>query len=129
MQLNTIAADAGMPVGVNRYAPSWKQLASRLGSMLACVLMIMTIAGCSGLGKEIDPTVGWTAERLYKEAKEEISVGNWTQASKLLEKLESRYPHLQAVKTHRVRTLPDDLISRPGPRVVEAFEAVATALR
>lgn len=46
-----------------------------------------------------------------------------------LKKLESRYPHLQAVKAKRVRTLPDDLISRPGPRVVEAFEAVATALR
>jgi outer membrane protein assembly factor BamD len=92
MQLNTIAADAGMSVGVNRNVPTWKQLASRLGTMLACVLMIMTIAGCSGLGKEVDPTVGWTAERLYKEAKEEISVGNWTQASKLLEKLESRYP-------------------------------------
>jgi iron complex transport system substrate-binding protein len=46
-----------------------------------------------------------------------------------LKKLEARYPHLQAVKAHRVRTLPDDLISRPGPRVVEAFEAVASALR
>jgi iron complex transport system substrate-binding protein len=46
-----------------------------------------------------------------------------------LQGLKTRYPHLQAVKTGRVRALPDDLISRPGPRVVEALEAVVAALR
>lgn len=46
-----------------------------------------------------------------------------------LQALKTRYPHLQAVKAGRVRALPDDLISRPGPRVVEALEAVAAALR
>ena len=92
MQLNTIAAESGISVGGVPFAPNWKQMASRLALVLASVLMILAVAGCAGFGKEIDPTVGWTAERLYKEAKEEISVGNWTQASKLLEKLESRYP-------------------------------------
>ena len=43
--------------------------------------------------------------------------------------LKAKYPHLKAVKGDRLRTLPDDLISRPGPRVVEALEAVAAALR
>lgn len=43
--------------------------------------------------------------------------------------LKQKYPHLQAVKAGRVRTLPDDLISRPGPRVVQALEAVGAALR
>jgi iron complex transport system substrate-binding protein len=46
-----------------------------------------------------------------------------------LQALKTKYPHLQAVKSGRVRALPDDLISRPGPRVVEALEAVAAALR
>lgn len=43
--------------------------------------------------------------------------------------LKAKYPHLKAVKGDRLRTLPDDLISRPGPRVVEALEAVAAAIR
>lgn len=46
-----------------------------------------------------------------------------------LEGLKRQYPHLRAVKTQRVRTLPDDLISRPGPRVVEALEAVTRAMK
>lgn len=46
-----------------------------------------------------------------------------------LESLKQRYPFLRAVRSGRVHTLPDDLISRPGPRVVEALEAVEAALR
>lgn len=46
-----------------------------------------------------------------------------------LQALSRRYPHLAAVKSRRVRTLPDDLISRPGPRVVEALDAVGQAMR
>ncbi|WP_445936124.1 outer membrane protein assembly factor BamD [Pigmentiphaga sp. YJ18] len=63
-----------------------------LGLALACLLAFFVLAGCANTGKEPDPTVGWTAERLYKEAKDEMDTGNWTQAAKLLEKLESRYP-------------------------------------
>jgi iron complex transport system substrate-binding protein len=36
--------------------------------------------------------------------------------------------HLAAVKNHRIHLLDDDLISRPGPRLAEALEAVARAL-
>ena len=43
--------------------------------------------------------------------------------------VEGRYPKLRAVKAGRLRTLPDDLISRPGPRVDLALEAVEAALR
>ena len=39
-----------------------------------------------------DPTSKWDAERLYQEAHEEFTAGNWTHARELLEKLESRYP-------------------------------------
>ena len=46
-----------------------------------------------------------------------------------LHTLRGSYPHLRAVKADKLRTLPDDLISRPGPRVVEALEAVSAALR
>lgn len=38
------------------------------------------------------------------------------------------WQHLTAVRTNRVHALDDDLISRPGPRLVAALEAVASAL-
>ena len=39
------------------------------------------------------------------------------------------HPHLKAVQSRHVRTLPDDVVSRPGPRVVEALLAVEAAIR
>jgi len=90
MQLNTPAMQAacgGHPAPARR-----QSLVMRLGVALACLLAVIVLAGCANTGKEPDPTVGWTAERLYKEAKDEMDTGNWTQAAKLLEKLESRYP-------------------------------------
>ncbi|OVZ60845.1 outer membrane protein assembly factor BamD [Pigmentiphaga sp. NML080357] len=79
--------------GNGHRAPArWQGLALRLGYALACVLAAIVLAGCATNTKEPDPTVGWTAERLYKEAKDEMDTGNWTQAAKLLEKLEARYP-------------------------------------
>lgn len=92
MQLNTTAATTGMSAGAASFAATGQHVATRWAAMLASLLLILTVVGCANLGKEIDPTVGWSAERLYKDAKEEISVGNWTQAAKQLERLESRYP-------------------------------------
>lgn len=51
------------------------------------------IAGC-GLGsKEYDDTVGWSAQKLYDEAKDSLNSGNYTLAVKYFEKLEARYPY------------------------------------
>ncbi|NCX44996.1 MAG: outer membrane protein assembly factor BamD [Betaproteobacteria bacterium] len=50
------------------------------------------LAAC-GLGSDgPDPTSGWTAEKLYAEAKAELSAGNLAQATRLFGRLESRYP-------------------------------------
>lgn len=48
-------------------------------------------AGCSGF--VTDETVGWSAEKLYNEAMDEMSSSNWNKAGKLFEKLEARYPY------------------------------------
>ncbi len=52
------------------------------------------LAGC-GILKfgEDDPTTGWTAQRLYEEAKSEMSNGSYDRAISYFEKLESRYPY------------------------------------
>ena len=53
----------------------------------------MLVSGCGLLPKETDETVGWSAQKLYGEAKDSMAGRNWEKAIKLLEKLEARYPY------------------------------------
>jgi outer membrane protein assembly factor BamD len=48
--------------------------------------------GCSSLSGE-DETAGWSAQRLYGEAKDAMASREWAKAIKYLEKLEARYPY------------------------------------
>jgi outer membrane protein assembly factor BamD len=50
-------------------------------------------AGCGWLPKDTDDTAGWSAQRLYGEAKDALNAKNWEKAIKMLEKLEARYPY------------------------------------
>ena len=51
------------------------------------------IAGCGLLPEVKDETAGWSAERLYQEAHEMLTTGNYTRAIKLYDALEGRYPY------------------------------------
>ncbi len=55
--------------------------------------LITTLGGC-GLfsGGSTDKTAGWTAQKLYSEAEDELSAGGYGNAIKLFETLQSRYP-------------------------------------
>ena len=57
------------------------------------LLLSLLFAGCSLLPDLNDETAGWTAEKLYGEAKEAMGDGAYDKAVKLFEKLESRYPY------------------------------------
>jgi outer membrane protein assembly factor BamD len=61
---------------------------------LLVVFLALLLAGC-GLfsGKEDDETAGWSAQRLYGEAKDAMKSKEWAQAVKYFEKLEARYPY------------------------------------
>jgi outer membrane protein assembly factor BamD len=62
---------------------------------LRCILAALALAlsACSVLQSEPpDETKGWSAARLYSEAREEASIGNYEKAVSHYEKLESRYP-------------------------------------
>ncbi len=48
---------------------------------------------CALFPGEVDETRGWSASKLYAEARSELSEGNYQSAIKLYEKLESRYPY------------------------------------
>lgn len=43
--------------------------------------------------EEVDETKGWSANKLYTEAKSELNDGNYEKAIKYYEKLEARYPY------------------------------------
>src|SRR5256885_4744237 len=61
-----------------------------LRSVLAA--LFFALVGCSGLSTK-DETQGWSAERLYGEAKDSMSSRDWAKAIKYLEMLQARFPY------------------------------------
>ena len=59
---------------------------------LAILLMLTSLAGCGWLPGEYDETKDWSVDKIYSEAKEAMSDGNYERAIKLFEKLQARYP-------------------------------------
>lgn len=59
-----------------------------------CAVSIATalLAGCSLLPEKIDETRGWSAQRLYSEARSSRNEGNYKTALEYLDKLQARYP-------------------------------------
>lgn len=55
---------------------------------VSAVLLVLTLVGCGTTPKDVEST--WSAEKLYAEAKEEASIGNYERAGKLYERLEGR---------------------------------------
>ena len=57
------------------------------------LFLALCLSACGLLPEQIDETRGWSANKLYSEAKSEIGDGNYEKAIKLYEKLESRFPY------------------------------------
>jgi len=64
----------------------------RQGLAVFGLLAVLLAAGCGSIKPEQDKTAGWSADRLYQDAKAEMTAGNWTDARKRLEAVEARYP-------------------------------------
>ena len=58
---------------------------------LAVLAAVLLVAACAGTTE--DETAGWSAEKLYSEAKDAMASNNWQTAIKYFEKLEARYPY------------------------------------
>ena len=52
-----------------------------------------TLSGCANSDNKPDETVGWSANKLYGEAKDAMNSREWSKAVRYLEKLEARYPY------------------------------------
>jgi outer membrane protein assembly factor BamD len=62
-------------------------------SLLVLILASTTLSACSLLPEVKDETAGWSAQKLYSEAKDNLNSGNYERAIKLYETLEARYPY------------------------------------
>ena len=64
----------------------------RIPKFLTGLLAAVLLAGCSLLPDKIDETKGWSAQRLYSEAKESMNSGNYQTALEYMDKIQARYP-------------------------------------
>jgi tetratricopeptide (TPR) repeat protein len=62
----------------------------RITGLIAVLFIALFFAGCSGLD---DPTKNWPPEKLYKEAKDKVTEGDYETGIKYFESLEARYPY------------------------------------
>jgi outer membrane protein assembly factor BamD len=64
--------------------------AAALAILLAASLLL---GGCGLLPKDADETAGWSAQKLFGEAKDAMADKTWDKAIKYFEKLTARYPY------------------------------------
>lgn len=55
----------------------------------ALVALLLALAGCASTR---DPTLGWSPDHIYREARQALSNGDYTKAINYFETLEGRYP-------------------------------------
>lgn len=60
--------------------------------LLLAATMAVLMAGCGTYKGDHDKTAGWTADRLYQDARTEMTAGNWKEARERLEAVEARFP-------------------------------------
>jgi len=61
--------------------------------LFPALLLAAAVSACGSLEDKNDETAGWSANKLYTEAKDAQADGAWDKAAKYLEKLESRFPY------------------------------------
>jgi len=64
----------------------------KMSSKWFAVLVAFVLSGCGVFSEPPDETTGWSASKLYAEAHDEMSSGDYEKAVRYFEKLESRYP-------------------------------------
>jgi outer membrane protein assembly factor BamD len=57
------------------------------------LLATILVASCGLFSEQPDETKGWSAQKLYAEAKAKLDEGGYEDAVKYYQKLEARYPH------------------------------------
>jgi len=75
------------------YSPLMYRAQRSILTLFTAFTVALLVAGCGIFGgPEVDETRGWSVQKLYAEARQELADRNWENAIKLYEKIESRYP-------------------------------------
>jgi outer membrane protein assembly factor BamD len=92
--LNTIIKTAHEAAALETAAPkssAWKT-AGKMARYLACVAAVALVAACHGLPEKTDETAAWTNNKLYTEAQDAYTSGDWAKCAKYFELLQGRDP-------------------------------------
>jgi len=57
------------------------------------VIGALLVGGCGLLPEQVDETAGWSAQRIYSEARDSMNDGGYERAITMFERLEARYPY------------------------------------
>ncbi len=93
--------------------------------VLACVALgtvILTSASCGWLTSIEDPTEGWSADKLYVEARDNLNEGNYETAREYYQKLEARYPYGRYSQQAMVETAYSYFKEREMPQCIQTID-------
>jgi len=62
-------------------------------AVLLCLVGALSFSGCGLFGEQKDETIGWSANKLYSEAKSAMEERVYDKAIRYYERLEARYPY------------------------------------
>lgn len=60
-------------------------------AVIALIIPLL-LSGCGMFSNNVDETAGWSAQRLYTAAKEQLDAANYESAIRMYEKLDTRFP-------------------------------------
>ncbi|MBL4777048.1 MULTISPECIES: outer membrane protein assembly factor BamD [Ralstonia] len=80
------------------------RIRAQIGAVLMAGVACLAISACGILPEQQDETAGWSANKLYSEAKDSLDGGDYAKAVKYYEKLESRYPFGQYAQQAQIET-------------------------
>ncbi|EDZ97564.1 outer membrane assembly lipoprotein YfiO [Burkholderia sp. H160] len=69
-----------------------KKAARKVAGYVACAAAVVAVAACHGLPEKTDETATWNNNKLYTEANDALTGGDWGKCAKYFELLEGRDP-------------------------------------
>ncbi len=87
-----IALDAAQSAARNAATGSTIRKIGNVVRIAACGAALAVVAACHGLPEKTDETATWNNNKLYTEAQDALSSGDWSKCAKYFESLEGRDP-------------------------------------
>lgn len=95
---------------------SFKKLLVRVTAVITVTLATASCSWLSSLDK--DPTIDWSADKLYSEARSALDNSNWATAKDYYQKLEARYPFGQYAQQAQIELIYATWKDGDGPEAV-----------